>query len=125
MKIEPLSKDIFERATALGIDSIRLEFSGGSDEAYFNVQFEPDFAVKLAPGGEDWRLKTFYCADYGKLEADIEDWMRETYDYSGAGDGGDYGDTIVYDLKNRVATTQEWYEVRQEGSIETEPLPLE
>jgi len=37
MNIEPLNKELYNRAKALGITSIELGFSGGNDEGYLNV----------------------------------------------------------------------------------------
>ena len=95
MQIESLKKELYDRAIALGINEIRLNFSGGSDEGYLNIDLLPKYDDDLA--------------------RDIENWAWDTYHYSGAGDGSDYGDDIVYDLKNGKATSSEWYTARTEG----------
>lgn len=95
MEIEPLSKEIYEKAVSLGIKEIQLQFSGGSDEGNLHVSCYPD-------------------ARY-EFEQEIEEWAWETYAYSGAGDGSDYGDDITYDLVNKKARCSEWYTARQEG----------
>lgn len=94
MQAEPLSKDIYNKAKELGITKITLSFSGGSDEGYLDVSCEP------------------YDIDASSL--DIEDWAWSVYDYSGAGDGTDYGDNIVYDLKEGKVSTSEWFHVVKE-----------
>lgn len=101
MKIEPLSKSIYEKAKTLGIKEIVLEFSGGNDEGHLYASTSP------------------YNGEFGQ---EIEDWAWSVYEYSGAGDGNDYGDTIIYDLVKGKATSQEWYMSRTEG--ETEEIDL-
>ena len=108
MQVMPLSKAIYERATAMGIETIELAFRGGSDEGYLDVGVSP------------------HEADFETLssfKADIEEWTWTVYDYNGAGDGSEYGDEVKYDLKNRKAETSEWYMCRQDG--DTEEMELE
>jgi hypothetical protein len=94
MNAEPLNKDIYNKALALGIEKITLRFSGGSDEGCLDVDLTP------------WNEKTT------KFIVDIENWVWDVYSYSGAGDGSDYGDDITYDLKNKRVSTSEWYTSR-------------
>ena len=94
MNAEPLNKDIYNKALALGIEKITLRFSGGSDEGCLDVDLTP------------WNEKTI------KFIVDIENWAWDAYSYSGAGDGSDYGDDITYDLKNKRVSTSEWYTSR-------------
>lgn len=91
MKIEPLPKELFEKLIAAGVKKLTLEFSGGNDEGYLNVNGSPHENMSTALAGE------------------IEDWGNNVYPYNGAGDGNDYGDNIVYDLEAMTATHQEWY----------------
>jgi len=111
MNIEPLNKDIYNRAVDIGIKKISLNFSGGSDEGYLNIT--------LLPWNQNKR------DDYAKLNADIEDWAWEVYSYSGAGDGGEYGDDIEYDLVNKKVTASDWYTARTEGDTTEMSLELE
>ena len=104
MKAEPLNKTIYNKAKELGIESITLHFSGGSDEGYLDVEL---------------------CeADNAGFFKEVEDWAWEVYDYSGAGEGSDYGDDITYDLKNGKVTTSEWFTARQEGDTDNDELEL-
>ena len=105
MKAQPLNKSIYNKANEQGIESIILHFSGGSDEGYLDVETEPKWDQALA--------------------SEIEDWAWEVYNYNGAGDGSDYGDDIVYDLKNGKVTTSEWFSARQEGDSDNDELHLE
>ena len=104
MKAEPLNKSIYNKAKEQGIESIILHFSGGSDAGYLDVETEPKWDQDLA--------------------REIEEWAWEVYDYSGAGEGNDYGDDITYDLKNGKVSTSEWFTERQEGDTDNDELEL-
>lgn len=97
MNAEPLSKAIYDKAKRLGYNKIILKFSGGNDEGYLYIDMEP-----------------FMQEDNYEFVKEIEDWAWKVYDYSGAGDGTDYGDTITYDLESNKVSTQEWYHVVKE-----------
>lgn len=56
-----------------------------------------------------------YNSNSDSLENEIENWAWEVYQYSGAGDGDDYGDDITYDLKEGTATSSNWYTSRYDG----------
>ena len=92
MKIEPLSKDIYNKAKEYGITKITLHWAGGSDEGYLHVETDS---------------KDNY------LSKEIEDWAYEAYEYNGAGDGTDYGDDITYDLKEGTVSHEQWFYVPQ------------
>ncbi len=109
MNAEPLSKVIYEKAKSLGYNQISLRFSGGNDEGYLYVELEPDIAQ----------------IDNYDFIKEIEDWAWKVYDYSGAGDGSDYGDTITYDLENGKVSTQEWYHVVKEEKEQKSKLVIE
>jgi hypothetical protein len=104
MKAEPLPKAIYEKAKELGVDKIVLKFSGGNDEGNLYIETNTD--------------------NY-HFERVIEEWAWESYDYSGAGDGTDYGDDIEYDLKNGKVSTSEWYHVVQEQKGGSSKLKIE
>lgn len=101
MEIEPLSKEIYNKAKALGITKIVLNFSGGSDEGYLNVTLYPWDKNKIL--------------EHTELNAEVENWAWDVYEYSGAGEGNDYGDDIEYDLVNNRVSSQEWYTERTDG----------
>ena len=105
MNAEPLPKRLFDKAKGLGVTEIHLEFSGGSDQGYLSVGCE---------GSSN-------CHD---LEQEIEEWAWDAYDYSGAGDGSDYGDDITYDLVEMTISTSEWCMVRQDGDREEMTLAV-
>jgi len=101
MNIEPLNKDIYDKALAMGVNKIILEFSGGSDEGYLDVSFEPPLY------NNRW-LYPSLGRQTDELTKEVEKWAWDTYNYSGAGDGSDYGDEIVYDLVIKKCFTKEW-----------------
>ena len=104
MKAEPLSKELYTEAVYLGITTIELNFSGGSDEGNLNVN--------VTPNNHEFASK-------------VESWAWDTYSYSGAGDGSDYGDDIVYDIKKKKVTTSEWSMTRQDGDSSEEKFSVE
>ena len=88
MIIEPLKKEIYNKAKELGVETIELKFQGGNDEGYLDVYTSP------------------HNSDF---ESEIEEWAWEVYDYNGAGDGNDYGDNIIYNIKEGKAHSSEWF----------------
>jgi hypothetical protein len=109
MTAHPLSKAIYDKAKKLGYTKIILRFSGGNDEGYLYIDMELNLAG----------------IDNYEFTKEIEDWAWKVYDYSGAGDGTDYGDTITYDLENGNVSTQEWYHVVKEELEEISDLEIE
>ena len=101
MNAEPLNKKIYDKAKSLNIKEIRLEFSGGSDEGYLNVYFD----YNKYPTGEQAKEELSFIQE-------VEEWVWDAYKYNGAGDGSDYGDNIVYNLKEGTVSTEEWYTQR-------------
>lgn len=89
MEAKPLPKAIYDKAKELNIKTIKLAFSGGNDEGYLDVSLG-DVSNK-------------------EFAQEVENWAWNNYRYSGAGDGNDYGDDIVYDLENNKVTTSDWY----------------
>lgn len=111
---KPLKKEIFDKARELGITEIQLGFQGGSDEGWVNVNCNHPGH----PGSGD---------DVHKFEQEIEEWVWQVYDYSGAGEGTDYGDDITYHIKEAVeengtwkipTTSQDWYNQPEYGEKE-------
>lgn len=90
--IQPLNKDIYKKAIELNIKQIYLAFTGGSDEGCCYISFNPVNTAIQKSG----------------LEDEIEEWVWETFDYSGVGEGNDYGDDITYDLVNNTISHEEW-----------------
>jgi hypothetical protein len=57
-----------------------------------------------------------------KLWGEVEEWAYDSYGYSGAGDGTEYGDDITYDLVTNKVSTQEWYHVVSYGEESNDTL---
>ena len=103
MQSKPFSKELYEKAIKLGINLVELNFSGGSDNGFLNVE--------ASPGG------------HPEFEQEVIHWADETYEYSGGGEGIDYGDDIVYDFDEMTVTCREWYMEPQ--TSEDDPVKLE
>jgi len=104
MNAEPLSKAIYDKAKSLGITEIILNWSGGNDEGYLDVETAPK-----------------WDANFGE---EIKEWAWDTYHYSGAGDGNSYGDNINYNLETGKVTTEEWYHVVQNDDAQVSELEI-
>ena len=48
MEIQPLSKKIFDKAVSIGITEIHLNFSGGNDEGYVNINLLDEYNQEFA-----------------------------------------------------------------------------
>lgn len=110
MNAEPISKELFDKLTAAGITEVKLSFSGGSDEGYLDVTTYP-------------RLDTD-DRNASHLIDEVERWAWNTYSYSGAGEGIDYGDDIVYDLVNKKVKLSEWCYERTERDCDDVELEI-
>jgi len=123
-EIYPLSTEIYNRALELGVTKIILQFEGGSDEGYCNVEAQrPDTEIEKEWRALSWEVRNERekAQDPGywqfkktlqeiwDFESKVEDWAWDHYHYSGAGDGSRYGDNVSYDLVEKKITTQEWY----------------
>lgn len=97
----PLPKKFYDEAKELGISSIILEFRGGHDEGHLYVSFvenKTDDLVKIVKRKN--RIN--------ELSMEIEEWAFDAYEYSGAGDGNDYGDGVTYNLETMKASVSSW-----------------
>jgi len=116
MDAEPLPRKMYIELIEAGVTEVTLRFMGGSDEGFLDVDFNRAEDASELPTE---KRRALYDA--------IEEWAELAYEYSGAGDGTDYGDDITYNLRDNTVTTQGWYlvvqyddEVRNPLSIETE-----
>jgi hypothetical protein len=92
MTAPALPKTLYDRAVAAGIKQITFAWSGGSDEGYLDVSFD-----------------AYPITELETLRNDIEEWASDAFDYSGAGEGNDYGDDYVYDLAAKTVSHSAWY----------------
>lgn len=109
--IQPLPRSIYDKAKAHGIKEITLLFRGGDDSGYLNVEFEV---------GDNEVEDGFFFRFQGEVEA----WAWEVYEYSGAGEGVDYGDNITYDLVKNKVTTRSWFYEKQYATPELSKLEI-
>lgn len=106
-----LPKAIFNRAVELGVKSITLNFRGGNDEGYLDVFIiEKKDPKQLKPAERSKGISD--------LEMEIQSWADNAYEYSGAGDGTEYGDDVTYDLEKMKASTSSWCMERVDGEDE-------
>lgn len=96
MEIQPLTKKIYNEAISKSIVKIILSFRGGSDEGYLDIGIY-DIAGKYLNG-----KNRSFCEE-------ISSWAWSVYNYSGAGEGNEYGDEITYDLLRKQMSHKEWY----------------
>lgn len=89
----PMPKDLLSLLKEAGIKEVLLRFSGGSDEGHLYVELTPDLNTIGSQG----------------LESKVYDWAQDAYEYSGAGDGSDYGDNYTYDLEAKTVAHEWWY----------------
>jgi hypothetical protein len=106
MKAQALPQNLYEEALQLGIETICLQFHGGSDNGYLEIDTTP------------------YKAPNNPLIEKLRNWAWETYSYSGAGDGTEYGDTITYDLVRKQVYTEEWQMQKVTSAEKTAPLDI-
>lgn len=106
----PLPKNILEECKKQGVTSFTLQFTGGNDEGYLDVEFD------TRKGG--------YHAGLNDLSKFIESWAWDVYGYNGAGDGNEYGDSITYDLVQNKIQMLEWWHSRQEAHSEPEKIVI-
>jgi hypothetical protein len=122
--IQPLPIGIVAKATELNIGKIILNFAGGSDEGYLEVDYE---FKDLPQGVSNYQmansLETDVQVQIDQFLQGIDEWAWDAIGYSGAGDGSEYGDDIVYDLVEKTVTHSEWYMVREDN--EHAPVDLE
>lgn len=106
-----LDRELYAKLRAAGIVRVDINWSGGSDEGYLDVNL--------------YRAGDALPINDQDLSAAVETWAEGAFDYSGAGDGNDYGDDYVYDLLAHMVTHSEWYHQRVEGGTERSPLELD
>lgn len=100
-EIVALPKSIYNKAIELKIGKIILHWSGGSDVGYLNISLYGKDGVH--PKNADNKSTEDYT-----FSDEIESWAEDAYDYSGAGDGTDYGDDVTYDIDKKTISISSW-----------------
>jgi hypothetical protein len=109
--IPALDRELYTKLKDAGIACVFLHWSGGSDEGELSVGL--------------YRARNDFPIDDRNLETAVENWAYDAFQYSGAGDGNDYGDDYIYDLRDHTVTHSEWFHQRVEGDTEQQPLRLD
>lgn len=122
--VAPLKKELHERAKALGVTAITLSFSGGSDEGFLYVDIKSPHKLHFYPSEIATEEQKETAEKIRSLANDVDSWAWEAYNYSGAGDGTEYGDNITYDLEKGVVVTNEWSMQRHDGEPEEGKLEI-
>jgi hypothetical protein len=110
MEIKPISAKLYNFLKENKVKGFELRFTGGSDEGWLDVSINND--------------SDFEHDEFGEICQTIEKWAWSVYEYSGAGDGSDYGDNITYDLENGSVSSEEWYMVAQHSDPENSTLEI-
>jgi hypothetical protein len=98
-KLADLPEHTKKDCLKFGINKIVLQFEGGDDEGFLNI----DISFK-----EGTKLEEYQSHQLGDLKSNLYDWAWQSYSYSGAGVGNRYGDNITYDLENDTKTAERW-----------------
>lgn len=108
MKAQPIPKDLFDKLKAAKVAYLTLNFMGGNDECNLDINYTTE-DYKPVPD---------------LIKGEINDWAWTAYNYSGAGDGSDYGDDVFYDLLNGKVRTQEWAKETVYSKAETNKMEV-
>jgi hypothetical protein len=120
---QPLPRRFVATAKKLRVEQIALHFSGGNDESYLTVRCH-EKPRKLRKKKSAYVAFPKRPAKVLEFEQEMETWAWDNYSYSGAGDGSDYGDTVVYDLVKNEARVDYYQYERRDYPGTTEPLQL-
>lgn len=96
-----MSRELLEEAKRLGIETISVDLSGGSDEAFVDVSFD-------AGSTDDKEIERARSALEESVREVVEDTVCDKYGFSGAGEGTDYGDEYEYHINSGTITKREW-----------------
>lgn len=83
---------IHEKALVLKVAQIHLNFRSEKNKGFLDVWIVSDH-----------KNKGLYS-----LETEIAEWGINVYDYDAFGDGGDFGNDLIYDLEKMVVFVSSW-----------------
>ena len=147
LKPEPLPLELYSEAKDLNVKLFWLNWQGGSDEGYLNVEVDYDDnpqhleeigqpthqlllkyyrhnAVEPELSEEQYEYAKKIHSSRSKFEQNVENWAWDNFYYSGAGDGSDYGDDVKYDLQNNTVEVTDWWMTREEGSTDVSEVTI-
>lgn len=108
MDILPLPKRFWDKLVEIEATTLEIRFQGGNDEGFCECEINAKDSAKA-----------------NALADKIHEWALDSYEYSGAGDGNDYGDDIYYDLKAGTVTHTDWCMERTELTNDPTPILIE
>ena len=137
----PLPKHLYDKIKEAGLAIVGIHWQGGSDEGYVHItsQANDQAEIKKTDAWKEYmemswdeREKLDDChpvkvwqRNVGKIEAELEEWAWNTFHYSGAGDGTDYGDDYFYNVVQDTVEHSEWFMERQDQDPTEMKLTLE
>lgn len=107
--VKKLPKTIYDKANALGVTSILLQFSGGSDEGRLEVDFTHVDGTSHFDVGESSAAEWPLSDELEAFANEVYAWADKAYDYLKAGEGNDYGDDVTYYLVKRKILHHKWH----------------
>jgi hypothetical protein len=132
--VKPLPRELYARAKKLNVTKIFLEFRAGHAEGILEASIEWSkklneqtiHTVRMRHGSQG-RIGVRQVGPYLPdsrvlLNDDIQEWMEQTWDYSGADDGTSYGDDLTYDLVENTVEASQWRYERTDFPCGNEPL---
>ena len=129
--VEPLKKSLYNKMVNRKYTSLTLRFSGGHDEGMLEIDLIPcpsyPHSRELNPVTKKFETVTDPSLQkewdkYRKFVDEIENWVWSVYNYNGAGEGVQYGDTVEYDLKTGLVYTIDWGYTYEESVSEKERI---
>lgn len=102
MKSLPLTREIHEKSMNLKVAQIHLNFRSVKNEGFLDVWIVSDH-----------KNKGLYS-----LEMEIAKWGIDAYKYDASGDGGDFGDDLVYDLEKMTVFVSSWKMKKVDNDID-------
>ena len=116
MNIKPLTERVYNTAVDLRVEIIKLNFSSnGQGHNYLDVELEGRMKYPY----DDYKLS--------ELIKDVKSWAWNVYSYKVSGNSNRTasGESIAYDLNNKVAHTKKWWHERQERETYGEAFTIE
>lgn len=103
-----LPAELFRKLKENNVDKLTVTLTGGNDEAIVDCDFQP------------WPK-----AYTSEIETLIDDWIYSSFNFSGAGDGTEYGTHYVYDLNAGTCYSQDFYtEIKLEPQTDPEAFTV-
>jgi hypothetical protein len=120
-----ISKDLLDYLKEVKCTKFTLSFRGGNDEGFLDVD-------NVTIDGKS-SSEYFWCKKssgkvppiFAEVSEIIEEAAWRGIDYSGAGEGSDYGDNYTYDLETMDISHSEWYTSISESHCEGAKIKIE